>query len=83
MSDSLCMCYTGRLSRLVNCLHGFYDDVKVNISDAEEISNIILAIINNNKTSTIEEIKKLANKELLERGCDKDTIEPWIENIEI
>ena len=25
MSDSLCKCFTGRMSRLINCLNGFDD----------------------------------------------------------
>jgi hypothetical protein len=34
MADTECKCFTGRVSRLVNCLSTFYELVKVNISDA-------------------------------------------------
>jgi Leucine-rich repeat (LRR) protein len=33
MKDGLCMCFTERLSRLVNCLNGFYDDIQIKIHD--------------------------------------------------
>ena len=29
------MCLTGRLSRLINCLNGFYDDINIKISNNE------------------------------------------------
>jgi len=41
MSDAHCMCFTGRISRLVNTLNGFYDDIVIRISDSEQIANII------------------------------------------
>ena len=39
MNDSLCKCFTGRISRLVNCLNGFDDNIKINISDNEQTYN--------------------------------------------
>jgi len=33
MSDAECKCFTGRMSRLVNCLNGFYDDICVEIGE--------------------------------------------------
>src|SRR5438045_420688 len=49
MKDSLCKCFTGRLSRLINCLNGFDDRVCIKISDSNEISNIIELIISDIK----------------------------------
>ena len=43
ISDGLCMCFTGRLTRLLNTLVGFYDDIELQISDSEQITNIIMA----------------------------------------
>ena len=43
ISDGLCMCFTGRLTRLLNTLVGFYDDIEIQISDSEQITNIIMA----------------------------------------
>ncbi len=39
MTDALCKCFTGRISRLVNCLNGFDDNIKINISDNEQTYN--------------------------------------------
>ena len=47
MKDSLCKCFTERLSRLINCLNGFDDRICIKISESNEISNIIILIKNN------------------------------------
>ena len=44
ISDGLCMCFTGRLTRLLNVLVGFYDDIELQISDSEQITNIIVSL---------------------------------------
>jgi Leucine-rich repeat (LRR) protein len=46
MVDSICKCFTGRLSRIINCLSGFSDKVSIKISNNEEISNIIITLKN-------------------------------------
>ena len=46
MNDSVCKCFTGRMSRLINCLNGFDDLVEIKISDKEQIGNIIVTIRN-------------------------------------
>jgi len=35
IKDSLCKCFTGRLSRMINCLSGFDPRVQVKISESE------------------------------------------------
>ncbi len=39
--DSECKCFTGRLTRLVNCMSGFDDNIKMEINDNEQMSNSI------------------------------------------
>ena len=34
MNDAECKCFTGRISRLVNCLFGYTNKVSIEISDA-------------------------------------------------
>ena len=46
LGDGQGMCYTGRVGRLVNTLHGYYDDIKMNISDNDQISAKISAAKN-------------------------------------
>ncbi len=42
MSDALCMCFTGKITRLVNTLSGFVPEVTIHISDNEQISNLVI-----------------------------------------
>jgi hypothetical protein len=85
MNDSECKCFTGRISRLINCLNGFSDLVNIHISDNQQIGNIIVIIkekleLENNYN--IEIHKKLVEKELIERKFSKEIIEEWINFIE-
>jgi hypothetical protein len=85
MLDSECKCFTGRITRLVNCLNGFTDLVKINISDNQQIGNIIVIIkkkleLDNNYC--IEKHKKLVKTELIERKYSLETINEWLDYIE-
>jgi len=81
MNDSLCKCFTGRISRLVNCLNGFDSNIKINISDNEQIGNIIILIkgqlIIENKYN-LETHKNLVKINLLEKGYELNIIERWL-----
>ena len=80
MEDGLCKCFTGRLSRLVNSLSGYSDKVLIKISSAEEIGNVIS--IMKDKYNNIEDVKMNVEKELLERGYEKEVIDEWITYID-
>jgi hypothetical protein len=80
MEDGLCKCFTGRLSRLVNSLSGYSDKVLIKISSAEEIGNVIS--IMKDRYDDIEEVKMNVEKELLERGYEKEVIDEWITYID-
>jgi Leucine-rich repeat (LRR) protein len=77
MKDSMCKCFTGRLSRLVNCLNGFDSRVSIKINDKEQILNVIIKI-RNKYSDDISKQKEEVIKELLERGYDKNTINEYI-----
>jgi hypothetical protein len=79
MLDGLCMCFTGRISRLVNSLSGLSEKVSIKISENEEISNII--ILANKKYKKIEEIKDYVKKEMTERLYNESLIEEWLNYI--
>jgi hypothetical protein len=80
MKDALCMCFTGRITRIVNCLNGFYDDIQIHISNNEQISNIISVIMKNE--SNIEKIKEIFIKEMREREYSDEVINTWLSYIE-
>jgi hypothetical protein len=84
MLDSECKCFTGRLSRLVNCLNGYSNLVEIKISDNEQISNIIIMIKNQleiNNEYTIEKHKDFLIKELKLRKFNDEIINEWLEYI--
>jgi hypothetical protein len=80
MLDGLCMCFTGRISRLVNSLSGLSEKVSIKISENEEISNII--ILANKKYKKIKEIKDYVKKEMKERLYNDSIIEEWLSYID-
>jgi len=85
MNDSLCKCFTGRISRLVNCLNGIDHNIQINISDNEQIGNIIILIKNKlilENNYDLESHKKLVKTSLLERGYELKVIDEWIEYCE-
>ena len=77
ISDGICMCFTGRLTRLLNTLVGFYNDIELQISDSEQITNIIMAL-KNKFSSDQEQLKDAVKKELLERQYSETVINEWL-----
>ena len=85
ISDSLCKCYTGRMSRLVNCLNGYNDKVKIQISDTEQIGYVIQSVkteLVKKDDYTVTKHKELVKLELLDRQYDVAIVELWISYIE-
>jgi Leucine-rich repeat (LRR) protein len=79
MLDSECKCFTGRLTRLVNCLNGFDANIKIEIDNNEQMSNISKILYN--KYDNIEDYKRELRKEFEERGYSEEDIQIW-SNIE-
>jgi hypothetical protein len=82
MIYSECKCFIGRISRLVNCLSGYSNKVVIQISENEEINNIISVIMSKRELKTIEMLKKEVRKALEERGYENTKIEEWLEYVE-
>jgi len=78
ISDGICMCFTGRLTRLLNTLVGFFPDIELQISDSEQITNIIMELSNKFEGGLL---KEAVRKELLERQYNESIINEWIEYI--
>ena len=81
IDNSECKCYTGCISRLVNCLSGYSNKVLMKLSDAELIGNIIGLVKSKYIDSDIDTIKKIITDELIEYNFDQDVIEEWISYI--
>ena len=76
LKESECKCFTGRLTRLVNCLVGFYDDIFIGISDSERISAIILTTLAGREMT--DELKKICTDKLKAIGVSNDEIDKWL-----
>ena len=85
MTDSVCKCFTGRMSRLINCLNGFDDLVSIKISDTEQIGQVIGQIKEQLETAneyTVEKHREMATEELQAREYSQEVIMEWIGFIE-
>jgi len=76
LKESKCKCFTGKLTRLVNCLVGFYDDIKICISDSERIGAIILSTLDGREMD--DELKKICVDKLKAIDIADDEIEKWL-----
>ena len=85
MDDADCMCFTGRITRLVNSLNGFYPDICIQINSTEQIGNIMEILRNKLKDEnqyTIEKFKDELEKALKERNYEQKIINEWLEYAE-
>jgi len=82
ISDSICKCFTGRISRLVNSLNGFSPKVKVEISKNTQISTILAQTSEKiSSTDTEEEIAKIKEETIInlrEHDFTEEEIENWM-----
>jgi len=82
ISDSICKCFTGRISRLVNSLNGFSPKVKVEISKNTQISTILAQTSERiGKVDTEEEITKIKEETIInlrEHEFTEEEIEDWM-----
>jgi hypothetical protein len=69
-------CFTGRITKTINVLSGYYDDININISENEQLSNIIIYIFNKYKK---EDALQKIYLELKERGYGEQIINEWTE----
>lgn len=81
MRDSHDKCFTGRISRLVNCLSGFDELVSIQLSDSDRIGTIIFTIKNSLNPYDRERHIFEARLRLRESGYDDETTEEWVYHI--
>ena len=83
MQDAECKCFTGRISRLVNCLTGYDDLVVVQIDDNEQIGTVIESIRTRlGENYNVTEHRQISIRELAERGYSQEVILEWVGYIE-
>jgi hypothetical protein len=84
-------CFTGKLTRLVNCLVHYYDDIQMNISDNDQINAKIIAakevVLRENQVADlfsnelIDKWYNLAYSYLQEINIPDDDIKAWLSHI--
>ena len=79
IKDTICKCFTGRMTRLVNVLNGFCDDITIQIGSNEQIANVIISL---QKKYEGDELVSQVRKELEERDYDNEIINEWLTYIE-
>ena len=79
IKDTICKCFTGRMTRLVNVLNGFYDDIMIQIGSNEQISNIIVML---KEKYEGDELVKQVRLAMEEREYDNETIDEWLTYVE-
>ena len=82
MADADCKCFTGKMSRLINCLNGYDDRVVITMAENDQIGNIIIIEKEKLDIYDIEKHKSNVRLAMEERGYPKETIEEWIGYIE-
>ena len=81
--DAECKCFTGKISRLVNCLTGYDELVVVEIADKEQIGTVIEIVrMRLGDSYTVEEHRRICILEMSERGYTREVIDEWVEHIE-
>ena len=75
LNDSICVCFTGRITRLVNALNGFDPDVVIQISNNEQLSNLVIKIRGQYKE--VADQKKALVDAMKEREFGQNEIDEW------
>jgi hypothetical protein len=75
------MCFTGKITRLVNVLVGFYSDIEILIGTSDQINAKINLILEKYGYLSIEEQKEKIREDLREIDIQDSIIEEWISNI--
>lgn len=72
------ICYVGFIGRIVSCLVGFVDYVKIDIPPSDQYANIITRVkLNLGDKYTLEEHRNIVAREMEERGATPRTIDIW------
>ena len=77
LENGRCKCFTGRVTRIVNTLVGFDENITIGISDNEQIMNIYDVLLKQGKLS-----KETFREALTERGYSEDIIVTWVDAID-
>ena len=75
-------CTTGLINCIVYSLNGLHEKVNIEITDAENASNIVCHFLAKNSTFTVDEKRTQVKLILTEKGYSSKIIEDWVSSIE-
>jgi len=78
--DSLGKCFQGSISRTINIFNGYHECVNINMSDSEQIGNLIINL--RKKYLNQSELEENFIKEMQERNYNDEIIKEWINYIQ-
>lgn len=76
------VCLTGKISRLVSTLDGFFEDIRIGISDNDQITAIILQTRDSIKPYDVAAHVSVATQSLLDAGFEQTQFAAWIDALE-
>jgi len=76
VKNSKDLCFIGKITRLVNTLSGFFEDISIGISSSEQIENIIINCLKKNIN-----VEETFIKEMRERNYDDNIINFYLKYI--
>jgi hypothetical protein len=81
LEESRTVCSVGRVTRLVNTLVGYYQDINIGIGEREEMGNIVALVVNEMEEGGEEEARTEAIRRLRERGYTQEQYREFIDAI--
>ncbi len=79
ITSGMFVCFTGRVTRLVNSLTGFIEDVQIGISENEQINNTVIMIMRKHENNPDIDLRAEVKKALDELKIDEEKQKIWLD----
>ncbi len=78
ITSGIDVCFTGRVTRLVNSLTGFIEEVQVGISENEQISNVVITLMKKYENDPDIDIRAKVKEALDELKISEEKQKDWL-----
>lgn len=79
ITSGMPVCFTGRVTRLVNSLTGFIEDVQIGISENEQINNTVIMIMRKHENNPDIDLHAEVKKALDELKINEEKQKIWLD----
>ena len=76
------VCFTGKVTRLVNALTGFIEGIQIGYSENEQINNIVITIMRKKQTNPEINVYDEINNALTELNISEEKKKIWLDALE-